>query len=91
MHSVLKSPPPPPHIESGVPMYHLKPPISGTRYPRYLGYWLPVAILLQKKTPLSRAFSGDLPKTTPQSTPFPEKMGTRMRLAYMHSSVGGGG
>ena len=38
----------------------------------------------------SRAFLGNLPETTAKYTPFPEKMGIRMR-PLMHSSGGGGG
>ena len=56
--------------------------------PQYLGYWLPLANGNYKKTPLSRAFLGTLPETTPQNATFPEKTGTHRRPP---SREGGGG
>ena len=44
------------------------PPISG------IGYHLQLP-----KHPLFRAFLGNRPETTPQNTPFSEKMGRRMQ------------
>ena len=50
-----------------------------------------------KKHPLSWVFSGNIPETMPQNTPFPEKIGTRMQPPY-HDCIrvcvcvcGGGG
>ena len=58
------------HIIRGYPClfpHHLNPLSreSGKRYTPYIWYWLPLAL---KKHPLSRAFSGNPPKTTPQNT-----------------------
>ena len=76
-------------IESGgiaYPISHLNPPplISGKRYTPGLCRMLVTIDNTNKKTagPRSRAFSGNLPETTPKNIPFPKKMGTRMCPPY---------
>ena len=88
-------PGPPTPIEPGGTYAHYpspEPPYLGKRISKviapYLGYWLPLAIT---KTPLFLVFSGNLPETTARNTPFPEKMGTRMRPPYAVHSSGGPG
>ena len=70
--------------------HHLKPPppILGKGYTPYLGYWLPLVITTKKKT-----FPGFLGKSSrdhgQKISPFPEKMGIRMRPP--HALSGGPG
>ena len=68
--------PPRTPIESGVPMLvprHLTP----TPPPSQVLVAIGNKITIKKE--LSRAFSGNRTEATPKNTPFPEKMGIRIR------------
>ena len=90
-------PPPPRHFHSHRTRMHLcsfpitwDPPISGKGQDIQtisgIGYYYQ----LPKNTPFSRTFSENLPETPAKNTPFPEKMGMRMRPPHAFEWEGGG-
>ena len=88
-NALLHLPPPPPieslgtYARSPSP----EPPISGKGYTHYLRYRLPLAIT--KNSPFPGLFREIFRRLRPQNTPFPKKMGTRMRPSYTFEGGGG--